>query len=390
MKTHFTFDLVRLCTLMTSIYAAIFTLVYLDDLFETHAPNSKAAEAIAFRNRGGRLGGFVVLVVASLPPLLVWYKMTRVLEDFVVVANISDLKNRRVIELVLRRQKTVAAFEALKVVQCLRNPDMLLKVCASEEEKVKILGPGEDALSPLHGIQPGVAAKKRASWFGGGEDPEKSEGADSSLTPFARKMILKRAATAKTLLKKKKKTKTRRASVAALRQLRQEEAEVFLNRERSHWQRIFRLFDEDGEGSIDRDEMKALLAKFSSTATLEQIDQVVDALDADHSGDVSFDEFFDFTQKLSRHLASECDVDELVADMFKLVDEDESGTITVHEMHNVVSEMLGLDLSVEDIFNVIKDIDEDGNGELDVEEFHLLLDRFGIYSQHADNDDEDE
>ena len=83
-------------------------------------------------------------------------------------------------------------------------------------------------------------------------------------------------------------------------------------------------------------------------------------------------------------------MDELVADMFKLVDEDESGTITVHEMHNVVSEMLGLDLSVEDIFNVIKDIDEDGNGELDVEEFHLLLDRFGIYSQHADNDDEDE
>ena len=49
-------------------------------------------------------------------PLLVLRKVTRILEDFVVVANISDLKNRRTIEIVLRRQKTVAAFEALKVV----------------------------------------------------------------------------------------------------------------------------------------------------------------------------------------------------------------------------------------------------------------------------------
>ena len=173
----------------------------------------------------------------------------------------------------------------------------------------------------------------------------------------------------------------RRASVAALRQLRQEEAEVFLNREKSHWERIFRLFDEDGEGSIDRDEMKHLLQKFSTSATPEQIEQVIDALDADHSGDISFDEFFDFTQKLTRHLENECDVDELVADMFALVDEDKGGTITVHELHNVVHEMLGLDLSVEDVFNVIQDIDEDGNGELDLEEFHLLLERFGIYHE---------
>ena len=56
-----------------------------------------------------------------------------------------------------------------------------------------------------------------------------------------------------------------------------------------------------------------------------------------------------------------------------------AGTITVHEMHNVVHDMLGQDLSVEDVFNVIQDIDEDGNGELDLEEFSVLLERFGIY-----------
>ena len=38
-----------------------------------------------------------------------------------------------------------------------------------------------------------------------------------------------------------------------------------------------------------------------------------------------------------------------------------------------------MDLSVEDVFNVVQDIDEDGNGELDLEEFEVLLERFGIF-----------
>ena len=96
------------------------TQVYLDDLL--------VGDDEAFAQRGGLVGGLLILVIALLPPLLVLRKVTRILEDYVVVANISDLKNRRTIEIVLRRQKTVAAFEALKVVQCLRDPKMLLRV----------------------------------------------------------------------------------------------------------------------------------------------------------------------------------------------------------------------------------------------------------------------
>ena len=73
------------------------------------------------------------------------------------------------------------------------------------------------------------------------------------------------------------------------------------------------------------------------------------------------------------------DTRELAKDMFQLIDADSSGEITVHEMHAVVSDLLGLDLSVEDVFNVVQDIDEDGNGELDLEEFEVLLERFGIF-----------
>ena len=124
------FDMIRLSTLMTAIYIVIFALVYLDDLL--------VGNDEAFDQRGGLVGGLLILVIAILPPLLVLRKVTRILEDYVVVANISDLKNRRTIEIVLRRQKTVAAFEALKVVQCLRAPRMLLRVVSDSAQKMNL------------------------------------------------------------------------------------------------------------------------------------------------------------------------------------------------------------------------------------------------------------
>ena len=167
--------------------------------------------------------------------------------------------------------------------------------------------------------------------------------------------------------------------MAGLTQLRQEEADIYEARQRSQWRRIFDLFDDDGEGSIDRNEMRDLMRKFSPEATIDEIEAVCDALDSDGGGDISFEEFFDFTQKLIFHMASVGDTRALAGDMFRLIDADNSGEITVHEMHAVVSDLLGLDLSVEDVFNVVQDIDEDGNGELDLEEFEVLLERFGIF-----------
>lgn len=374
-RAHFTFDIIRLICLMTAVYMAIFCLVYVDDLFETHKSSDRTVPAIAFQNRGGCLGGAVILLLAIGPPALVLLKITRVLEDFTVVANISDMKNRRVIELVLRRQKTVAAFEALKVVQCLRNPSMLLKVIASPKAL-----PEDEVLTPQS--LPSAASdigrgSGRFSWSTlGFSISQIGDESETEMTSSEKKTwAAAQTTTGKSI---KKKARARRASVAALSELRREERDIFASRQRSHWQRIFNLFDEDGEGSIDRGEMRNLLLKFACDATSEQLDSIIDNLDDDNSGEISFDEFFSFATKLTRYVAS-CDPDELVHDMFKLLDQDASGTITVHEMHNVVHEMLGQDLSVEDVFNVVQDIDVDGNGELDLEEFSVLLERFGIY-----------
>jgi len=271
-RAHFTFDIIRLICLMTAVYMAIFCLVYVDDLFETHDPVDRTIPAVAFQHRGGYLGGIMILLFAIGPPALVLLKITRVLEDFTVVANISDMKNRRVIELVLRRQKTVAAFEALKVVQCLRNPSMLLNVIASPETNIE----GEETTlqSPSTAGSDVTQCNKRFSWSAlGFSTTQIDDETETEMTAFEKKKWSgAQTATGKHI---KKKARARRASVAALSELRREERDVFALRQRSHWQRIFNLFDEDGQGSIDRGEMRDLLVKFACDAKPEQLDVMI-------------------------------------------------------------------------------------------------------------------
>merc|ERR1712167_377103 len=135
-------------------------------------------------------------------------------------------------------------------------------------------------------------------------------------------------------------------------------------REERSWRSIFDVFDENQDGIFDRSELRVLLTKFS-TATEGK------------SGEISFDEFYAFGRKLERHVRENVDPHELLKEMFEIVDDDRGGLITVHELHQTIRE-IGQELSIDDVYNLIKDIDDDGNGALDLEEFHLLLHRVGV------------
>ncbi|KAH8044696.1 Ca2-binding protein [Aureococcus anophagefferens] len=304
-KAHFTLDILRTIPLGMAIYIAVLLLVYLPQLFE-----DQVFKPFPFLFR------LAWVFVALGPPMVCQYKLPRIVQDFAVVANVESLQNLRNVEQVIRRQKTEAAFDALKVVSFLRKPDAVARVL--EGDGAATMTRHEHAM-----------AQSRTN-----EDEH---------------------------------ARRERIEIARAEDDRQERS----------WRAIFNVFDNDHEGSIDHDEMKALLSKFSddsSPAGSEQIDKIIKLLDDDGSGEISFDEFFVFGRALERHVATSVDPAELIQDMFDIIDEDRGGLITVQELHQTISE-IGQELSVDDVYNLIKDIDDDGNGALDIHEFHLLLNR---------------
>jgi Ca2+-binding EF-hand superfamily protein len=54
---------------------------------------------------------------------------------------------------------------------------------------------------------------------------------------------------------------------------------------------IFRKYDEDGSGEISREEMKATLRHFMPEASEETCEEIVEKLDENHDGTISFEEF---------------------------------------------------------------------------------------------------
>lgn len=54
---------------------------------------------------------------------------------------------------------------------------------------------------------------------------------------------------------------------------------------------VFDVFDADGSGFIDRHEMRVLMKKLAQDLTEEEIAQIIEAVDKDEDGEISFEEF---------------------------------------------------------------------------------------------------
>jgi Ca2+-binding EF-hand superfamily protein len=54
---------------------------------------------------------------------------------------------------------------------------------------------------------------------------------------------------------------------------------------------VFNIFDADGSGGIDRDEMRSLMKKLAQDLTEEEISLIMEEVDADGDGEISFEEF---------------------------------------------------------------------------------------------------
>lgn len=58
-----------------------------------------------------------------------------------------------------------------------------------------------------------------------------------------------------------------------------------------HLRQVFDMFDADGSGCIDRNEMRALMKKLAQDLTDEEVLLIMQEVDTDGDGEISFEEF---------------------------------------------------------------------------------------------------
>lgn len=52
---------------------------------------------------------------------------------------------------------------------------------------------------------------------------------------------------------------------------------------------VFKEFDQDNSGYVDENELFNIVKKFNPSITKAQVDHMVQAIDRDHSGKITFD-----------------------------------------------------------------------------------------------------
>eukprot|EP00300_Choanocystis_sp_HF-7_P041435 c8163_g1_i1.p1 GENE.c8163_g1_i1~~c8163_g1_i1.p1 ORF type:complete len:197 (-),score=32.07 c8163_g1_i1:74-589(-) len=130
----------------------------------------------------------------------------------------------------------------------------------------------------------------------------------------------------------------------------------------------FDLFDTDGSGTIDPKELTAAMKSLGFEAKNQTIYQMISDLDKDGSGAIDFEEFLDMmTARMS-----DKDTREDIMKVFRLFDDDKTGTISLKNLRRVAKE-LGENMSEDELREMIERADSDGDGEISPEDFYNIM-----------------
>ncbi|CAF0780984.1 unnamed protein product [Didymodactylos carnosus] len=134
------------------------------------------------------------------------------------------------------------------------------------------------------------------------------------------------------------------------------------------FRRVFDLFDKDGSGSIDSQEIGQLMRSLGQNPTNKQIEDLISQADKNGNQRLDFNEFVEF---MSAHWNDRDQADEL-KEAFRLFDKDNSGYLTINELKQVMLNM-GEKLSQEELDDMMREADLNHDGKLDYHEFVRTL-----------------
>nr|CAB3459088.1 unnamed protein product [Digitaria exilis] len=129
---------------------------------------------------------------------------------------------------------------------------------------------------------------------------------------------------------------------------------------------MFKNIDKDNSGTITLEELKNGLAKHGTKLSDTEIQQLMEAADADGNGLIDYDEFVTATVHMNK-----LDREEHLYTAFQYFDKDNSGYITREELEQALKEQGCYD--AEKIKEVISDADSDNDGRIDYSEFVAMM-----------------
>lgn len=108
---------------------------------------------------------------------------------------------------------------------------------------------------------------------------------------------------------------------------------------------IFKLFDKDDNGSITKEELLGVMRSLGQFARVDELQDMLDEMDLNKDGTVSFDEFVDIMSNINQnHQETSADQEEKeLRDAFRVFDKHNRGYITASDLRAVL-QCLGEDL----------------------------------------------
>ena len=137
--------------------------------------------------------------------------------------------------------------------------------------------------------------------------------------------------------------------------------------ETARLQQVFIKLDENQDGKLQYDEvLKGYTEFFGQDIAEEETKRIFALVDVDNSGEIDFSEFV--TATVNRNALLQ---DDKLRQAFRFYDKDDSGSISIDEIKDV----LGVGKSISDAVcdQVVREVDQDGNGEVDYEEFKTMM-----------------
>jgi len=132
----------------------------------------------------------------------------------------------------------------------------------------------------------------------------------------------------------------------------------------------FKMFDQDGNGTMNKEELGTVMRSLGQEITHENLDLIFASVDNDKSGCICFDEFLVL---MSRFMPPEGNTEDELMAAFQYFDKGKTGTFGLDEIEQAIHQ-LGMDITPAQMKNMLSCADTDHDGQMTFGDFkHMWI-----------------